>query len=118
MSNQHNIISYIESGIRGESLRKAVIARNVAHMGAPEYRRQAVNFGKLLAEAIESGKAPDMSDVNSMMFHPMDTPVDANGNDVDLEVEIGSMVQNDAMLKTYLRVLGKLYSQMEMAIGG
>ena len=118
MSNQPNMISYIESGIRGEALKKAVIARNIAHMGAPEYRRQAVNFHKLLAKAMENGKQLDMSDVNAMLFRPMDTPLDANGNDVDMEVEIGSMVQNDAMLKTYLRVLGKLYSQMEMAIGG
>ena len=48
----------------------------------------------------------------------MNTPVDARGNDVSLDVEVGELVKNAAMTKTYLRLLNKVYRQMELAIQG
>ena len=48
----------------------------------------------------------------------MNTTVDSRGNDVDLDVEVGEMIKNGARYKMYVRLLNKMYKQMEMAIGG
>ena len=115
MVKQPSLMEYLESGIRGASLREALIARNVANQSTPGYKRSAVKFEKLLTEAIESGKPVDLEMIKAEIFQPMNTPTDSSGNDVVIEVEIGEMIQIQGMLKTYLRLLGKLYGQMEIA---
>ena len=111
------MIEYLEAAISGASLRQATIAGNIANINTPGYRRAAVAFEKHLAEAIAAGRSVDLGEMAKDIIRPMNTSVDANGNDVSLEVEIGEMVKNVLMQKTYLRLLGKKYRQMELAIG-
>jgi flagellar basal body rod protein FlgB len=35
---------------------------------------------------------------------------------VSLDVEVGEMVRNGALYKTYIRMLGRMYRQMEQAM--
>jgi len=49
-------------------------------------------------------------------MRPKNTPVDASGNDVTLEMDIGEMVKNVGMQKTYLRLLARTYRKMESAM--
>lgn len=117
MVGKPTITEYLEAGISGASLRQAAIASNIANIDTPGYRRMAAVFEKRLAEAIAAGQGVDLGELAKDIVRPNDTPVDSNGNDVSLEVEIGEMVKNVAMQKTYLRLLGKMYRQMELAIG-
>ena len=39
-----------------------------------------------------------------------------NGNDVNLETEIGQMVRNSLLHKAYIRLLNKKYMQIERAM--
>ena len=50
------------------------------------------------------------------IYHPKQTPVKSNGNDVNLESEVGEMVKNTLRHKAYIRLLNKKYHQMELAI--
>ena len=117
MVGKPTITEYLEAGINGASLRQATIANNIANLNTPGYRRLAASFEKRLAEAIDAGQSVDLGELAKDVFRPNDTPVDANGNDVSLEVEIGEMGKNISMQKTYLRLLAKMYRQMELAIG-
>ena len=76
----------------------------------------AVEFEERLARAIAGGKDLDLGELAKDVVRPKTTPLDANGNDVTLEMEIGEMVKNIGMQKTYLRLLAGTYRKMESAM--
>lgn len=116
MAGKATLIDFLEAGIRGASLRQATIANNIANLATPGYRRVAVAFEKRLADAMAAGKSVDVGKLMKDVMRPKNTPVDASGNDVTLEMEIGDMLKNVGMQKTYLRLLAKKYRQMESAM--
>ena len=116
MSRTANIVDIIEAGISAESLRQKAIANNVANLETPGYRRMDVKFKELFAKAMDSGGDVDLSKIELGTYQPNNTPVKSNGNDVSLEVEVGSMVKNSLRHTTLIRVLQKKYQQMDMAI--
>lgn len=116
MSKTSNIIDFLEAGIRAESLRQKTIANNIANLETPGYRRIGVKFEELLARALDSSGAADLSEMEALIYQPKQTPVKSNGNDVNLEVEVGEMVKNTLRHKVYIRVLSKKYRQMELAM--
>lgn len=116
MSQISNIIDFLEAGIKAESLRQKTIANNVANLETPGYRRIDVKFEELLAKALDSPGDVDISKLESQIYQPKQTPVTSNGNDVNLEAEVGEMVKNTLRHKTYIRLLDKKYRQMELAM--
>ena len=91
MSKINNIVDIIEAGIRAESLRQKTIANNVANLETPGYRRVDVRFKELLAEALDSSEPVDLDEIEAQIYHPENTAVKSNGNDVNLEVEVGNV---------------------------
>ncbi len=118
MVRRPGITEYLEAAMKAASLRQAVNANNIANINTPGYRRKAVQFEKFLAKAIASGADVRAADVAMKIFQPENTLPDASGNDVNMETEIGEMIKNDAMYKTYVRLLSKMYRQMELAMQG
>ncbi|MHC4265406.1 MAG: flagellar basal body rod protein FlgB [Planctomycetota bacterium] len=116
MSNQINIVDLLESAIRAESLRQKAIANNIANIETPRYRRIDVKFKELLAKAIESPGSIDLKDLQAELYEPQNTPVNANGNDVNFESEMGDMIKNSLRHEAYVRLLNKKYKQIELAI--
>ena len=116
MSEINNTIGIIEAGIKAESLRQKTIANNVANLQTPGYRRVDVRFKELLAKALDSSGTVDLSEIETQIYRPKQTPVKSNGNDVSLEVEVGEMVKNTLRHKAYIRLLQKKYQQLELAI--
>ena len=111
-----NIVGYLESGIRAEVLRQKAIASNVANSQTPGYRRIDVRFADIVAEAMEKGQDGEADKLEAEMFHPMNTTVDGKGNDVNLDMEIGELVKNTLLQKTYMRLLGDKYRKIDQAI--
>jgi len=103
MRNRISVIDYIEAGLKASRLRQSVIAHNIANLSTPGFRRGEVVFEEILAKA------------GAQIVRPGDTPVNESGSDVSLEMEVGELVRNAASYKTYMRVLGRIYRQMEMA---
>jgi len=116
MSKTNSIIDYIEAGIKVESLRQKAIATNIANLETPGYRRLDVKFEELLARALDSPGRVELSEIEAGIYQPKQTPVKSNGNDVNLETEVGEMVKNTLRHKAYIRLLKKKYNQMELAI--
>ncbi len=117
MSETNSIVNLLEAGIRAEHLRQKAIANNIANLETPGYRRIDVEFEKLLAKALGSPGAINLSEIEPQIHRPKQTPVKSNGNDVNLEVEVGQMVKNTLRHKTYIRLLNKKYNQIELAMG-
>ncbi len=116
MSGINNITEFLEAGIKAEGLRQKAIANNVANLETPGYRRIDVKFEELLAKALDSSGSVDMSEIEGQIYQPDETPVKSNGNDVNMEVEVGEMVKNTLRHKAYIRLLYKKYQQMELAM--
>jgi flagellar basal-body rod protein FlgB len=117
MIKTRDITEILAAGIGAEGLRQKAIANNVANMETPGYRRIDVKFGELLTKAMESsGHGGDISEIEPEIYQPNQTPVKSNGNDVSYEVEVGEMVKNTLRHKAYVRLLGKKYKQIELAM--
>jgi flagellar basal-body rod protein FlgB len=112
------IIDLLESGMRAETLKQQAISNNVANLQTPGYRRLGVKFEQLLAKAIESGDAGkvDLDAIKAELYQPKNTAVSSNGNDVNLEVEVGDMVKNSIRYRAFIKLLSKKYAQIDDAI--
>ncbi len=116
MAEVNNIMDVIEAGIKAETARQKAIATNVANLQTPGYRSLDVRFEALLDKAMKNSGAVDLEDIQSELYEPGTTPVQSNGNDVSLEVEVGKMVKNTLRQKAYVRLLQTKYRQMSLAI--
>lgn len=116
MSKVNNIVDFLEAGIHAESLRQKVIANNVANLQTPGYRRFDVKFEQLLAKSLDSNGAADLCEATPQIHQPKQTAVKANGNDVNLEGEVGEMVKNTLRHKLFVRLLQKKYMAMQAAM--
>jgi flagellar basal-body rod protein FlgB len=112
------MIEYLQAGLRASSLRSAAIASNIANLQTPGFRRGVVAFEQAFAEALKSGDPDALQNVEATLLRPGGPVGDSGVNDVSLDEEIGELVRNGAVAKTYLRLLGRLMKQMELAIGG
>ncbi len=118
MAEGNSINELLEAGLKASALRSKAIANNIANLNTPGYRRKAVKFEDLLTKALESPGKFDPREIEMEIFEPRSTPTDTHGNDVSLDGEVGEMIRNGAMYKTYVRLLNRMYKQMELAIRG
>jgi flagellar basal-body rod protein FlgB len=116
MSNTNNIVDLLQAGIKVEGLRQKAISSNIANMETPGYRRIDVRFEELLANALGSSSSVDPGEIEPEIYEPQNTIVKSNGNDVNLELEIGEMVKNSLSHTAYVRLLHRKFAQMEEAI--
>ena len=119
MVGKSSIVDVLGAGLRATTLRKNVIANNLANINTPGFRRNAVKFEKILADKLDSPgqlTEKDLREIKCEIFKPMNTDVDDKGNDANIEVEMGELLKSHTRHKTYLRMLNKIYKQMELAM--
>lgn len=114
MVNKPQLVDMLTAGMKGASAQHRAIADNIANARTPGYRRKTIQFEQALAKALESGDSPKSLVAKTIM--PNTTPADDTGNNVDVEMEIGELIKNSSTYKTYLRMLSKVYRQMELAM--
>jgi flagellar basal-body rod protein FlgB len=110
------IVELLEAGLKAETMRQRAVANNVANLQTPGYRRLDVRFEQLLAKAMESGDDFDADELEPELYQPKNTAVNPNGNDVNLEDEVGELVKNSIRHKAFIRILNKKYSQIDLAV--
>lgn len=103
----------LRAGMRAAELRTKVIANNVANLSTPGYQRKEVVFEQLLTEAICKKDADAIKSVQPEIITPT-TPAPQGG--VDLENEMGVLIDNATKFKLYAALLKKLGSHKHMAI--
>jgi flagellar basal-body rod protein FlgB len=89
----------LDSALDGLSTRQQVIADNIANVDTPGYRATSVDFESALMSAIESGNPGAVTAVATAT----DTPVGANGNNVDLRKETLAAVQSQFQYQVLTR---------------
>jgi flagellar basal-body rod protein FlgB len=84
------------------ALRARVLAGNVANQNTPGYTRQVVRFEELLRSAIEGGRAAEAVDRTAPeVVADTDTPARADGNNVNLELELSAARENRLLYEMY-----------------
>jgi flagellar basal-body rod protein FlgB len=116
VASTNNITELLNAGIRAESLRQKAIASNIANLQTPGYRRIDVKFERQLGKALSSGRPMNIREIEPLLHQPRQTPVKSNGNDVNLETEVGQLIKNTLRHKTYIRLLDTKYKQIQLAI--
>ena len=116
MAQSGNIVDLLEVGMKAERLRQQTIASNIANIETPGYRRLDIKFDELLAKALKSSDPAKVDAIEAEIYQPQNTLVRSNGNDVNMEAEVGNLVKNSLRYTAYVRLMQKRFTQIEMAI--
>jgi flagellar basal-body rod protein FlgB len=123
----------LEKALDVESLRRKVIANNVANVDVPNFKRSEVNFESELARAIMEQKTDDekypakMTDAKHIPFYiPRDvekvearvnldynTTAKNDGNSVDIEKEIVDSAKNQMRYNAFITMLNNNYRNIK-----
>jgi flagellar basal-body rod protein FlgB len=87
------------------ALRARVLSANVANQNTPGYTRQVVRFEELLREAAGRGRsASELARIAPQVQADQATPARADGNNVNLELEMSASRQNQLLYEMYLAI--------------
>jgi flagellar basal-body rod protein FlgB len=121
----------LEQAINAASVRHKVIADNIANVNTPGFKRSEVQFEEVLRQAMDSPNrkipmtatherhiipksqgsplSPQISVVN-------ETSTRADGNNVDIEIEMANMAKNSIYYDAAVQQLSRHYSSIKSAI--
>ncbi|MGZ4445123.1 MAG: flagellar basal body rod protein FlgB [Nocardioides sp.] len=105
----------LNAALDGVALRQRVIADNIANVDTPNYRATSVDFESSLRAAISSG---DLSAGVTPVETATDTPVGANGNNVDLRKETLAAVQSQFQYQVLTRAVSDRFALIRTMAGG
>ena len=109
----------LESLLDASALRARVIAGNVANQNTPGYRRQVVQFEDLLRDAVARERSPsELSGIAPRVSDDVLTPARADGNNVNLELEMSAMRQNRLLYEMYSTIHASRTNLIQAAIEG
>ncbi len=104
------------------SLRQRVIGENIANVNTPGYQRQEVQFEQQLVRLIEGSNKPlgdrELGDVRPRVTTTKNLPNRADGNNVNVETEVGQLTKNEILYETYSQILATQLGMMRTAITG
>jgi flagellar basal-body rod protein FlgB len=99
------------------TLRQRIVAANLANAETPGYRAKTVRFDAALEGAVRDGDDGALRAAKPEVVE-REGRVNANGNDVDVDQEIGEMNRNALAYQTLLAVALMKKGQLRAAIGG
>jgi flagellar basal-body rod protein FlgB len=99
------------------TLRHRVVAENLANSETPGYRARGVRFDQALERAVAGGDVDAAEGAHAELFD-RGGRVKSDGNDVDLEVEVGEMNRNALAYQTLLQVASGKQRLMRAAVAG
>lgn len=100
-------------------MRQKVIGQNIANVNTPGYRRMEVNFEQALAaELARSAASHAIHKATPQTGYTAGLGARADGNNVDIDMEIGQMNKNALLQQVYLQVIGAEMGMMRRAIDG
>lgn len=106
--------SILSSALDGIAMRQRVIADNIANVDTPDYRASSVDFETSLRSAIAAG---DPGAALSPEVVATNTPVGANGNNVDLRKETLAAVQSQFQYQIMTRATSDRFEILR-TVGG
>lgn len=78
----------------------------------------AVSFEQALAEQVRRGRPLDATAVRADISESEGLPACVDGNNVDIDREMGALSKNALLYQTYAQVLSTQFNMMRSAITG
>ena len=101
--------------INAADQRQKVISQNIANVNTPNYKRLELNFEEALATELTQRRGSTTQATPSVRETP-GLAARADGNNVDIDMEIGQLGKNALLQQVYLQLVGTELSQMHRAI--
>jgi len=106
----------LHTALNGLTMRQNVTANNIANIDTPHFRATSVDFEASLRAAIDGGQVSDnVAPAVAVSTTPTDTPVGANGNNVDLRKEEMALIQTQYQYQVLGQAINDHYSLMKSA---
>jgi flagellar basal-body rod protein FlgB len=100
------------------ALRQDVIAQNVANVNTPGYTTMGVNFEDALKEALAPGSGQQLADVAPQVTPGGGGALRADGNNVDVDLEMARLQKNAIYFQVYAQMLANDLAEFRSAIRG
>jgi flagellar basal-body rod protein FlgB len=100
------------------TLRHKVIANNVANVNTPAYRQRAVAFEDAFNRAVDRGQLVAALRVAPRIVEGEGGAERADGNNVDVDQEVGALNKNSLLFRTYAQILASYLATQRTAITG
>lgn len=100
------------------SLRHRVLADNLANANTPDFIRSDVDFLDELRQAVDSGDKSQLSDVEAVVKRDKFTPMRPDGNNVQIQKELGGMMENQLLYNFAARAVQRKFAGLKKAIAG
>lgn len=114
-----SVTQVLASALDGVTTRQQAIANNIANVDTPGFRATSVDFETQLKSAIADGQFDSGNAVDvGVTTTPTDTPVGANGNNVDLRKETMAAIQSQFQYQVLTRAVSDQFNLIKSAVAG
>ena len=97
-------------------LRHRVISQNIANVNTPGYHRLDVEFERELAKAMQTSDRSALPEITPRIVKDDSASVRADGNNVDVDRELGQLNKNAMLFQMYSQLLRSQFDAMRRAI--
>lgn len=104
--------------INAADARQSVISQNIVNVHTPGYKTQEVRFEDQLASELNRKQSSAMAKAQPEFAAVQNLKTRNDGNNVDIDREVGQMGKNALMMQTYLRMIGSEVQMMRDAMEG
>lgn len=100
--------------------RHRVLATNIANLETPGYRARDTDFRRALEQAfsttaVETGHVPADA---TRLHEDLEMPARADGNTVDLDLQMAKLADNTSRYAALARIMGKRLALLRQAVDG
>jgi flagellar basal-body rod protein FlgB len=114
-SGQYDLLARL---MDASAVRQRVIGANIANVNTPGYQRQEVDFETQLAQLLEAGQSEKIVELQPVITTPLGGLAREDGNNVDIDKEMGALSKNSVLFETYAQILASKIGMMRSAISG
>ncbi len=101
------------------AIKQKVIGENIANIETKNYKRREVEFKDVFASNLKkSSSVDDKKEAEFSIKLDEETPVIAQGNNVDINREMADLAKNSLMFKFASKKVSSYYKTLQYVIGG
>ena len=111
----------LEKMLDVSSVKHKVIANNIANVNTPGYKKMEVSFADQLEKALNKDSMNKFDTLQPKIViskEDSSETVRNDGNNVDMDKEVSSLVKNTLTYSIYTQLLAKKYEVVKSAIEG
>ena len=111
----------LEKMLDVSSIKHKVIANNIANVNTPGYKKMGVSFSDQLEKALNESSMNKFDTLQPKIViskEDSSETVRNDGNNVDMDKEVSSLVKNTLTYSIYTQLLAKKYEVVKSAIEG